>query len=398
VFFNSAQERASSPAGIFHVFLMIMAPQTTTTTTTSIDQDEETSVMMVSSTAAAALGPIPYAALKQKRQSSVIDYFQSQCEKPNFLESFHEFCQKYANDEEPPRFHANPYLLLSSSSSSPGYGLCLQRFEKALLTIQDQDCLQVVFHGTKSCNVTSILQSGLDPNRRSGQSLGPGEYFAVDPMIAALYSYNSFDWESAHVIVCLAILPRTPVKDYNVVVINDPNHHVPIGSMQCILIPDCFVKRNKAQRQLLELRYNNFHKRLQRFELPVEQKIYRVKRQILLDLQRKEPAMASDLYRRYSDLLLRGGGSSSSSTAETKREILARVRQFPEYIIAIKFPGLLEEEESQQQISPSGPTTTVPSPSTPSSPTPLDPTVLSPDVAATTISSAISEDERVYYV
>lgn len=47
--------------------------------------------------------------------------------------------------------------------------------------------IELVFHGTAVGNVKAILRDGLDPKRRSGQALGPGEYFAKDPLISIEY-------------------------------------------------------------------------------------------------------------------------------------------------------------------------------------------------------------------
>ena len=47
--------------------------------------------------------------------------------------------------------------------------------------------IELVFHGTAVGNVKAILRDGLDPKRRSGQALGPGEYFAKDPLTSIEY-------------------------------------------------------------------------------------------------------------------------------------------------------------------------------------------------------------------
>ena len=40
--------------------------------------------------------------------------------------------------------------------------------------------IRMVFHGTPAHNAHSIAQHGLDPSRRRGQAMGPGEYFGTD--------------------------------------------------------------------------------------------------------------------------------------------------------------------------------------------------------------------------
>jgi hypothetical protein len=43
------------------------------------------------------------------------------------------------------------------------------------------------FHGTAEQNVAAICREGLDPKRRCGQALGPGEYFATNADVSLSY-------------------------------------------------------------------------------------------------------------------------------------------------------------------------------------------------------------------
>jgi Poly(ADP-ribose) polymerase catalytic domain len=260
--------------------------------------------------------PIPYAALKQRREG-VIDYFLGQCD--TLIESFHYFHQKYPGSG----FQANRHL------SSPNSKCMRQRFESALVLLSDNDFLQVAFHGTRAFNVTSILQKGLDPMLRDGQSFGAGEYFTVDPLIAETYCRCN-DGETLQIVVCVVILPKWPATVH--IVINNPNHHIPIGVMQGVKIPGCFRMLSENQKQMLARRSINFQKRLQHCELA--EQIDRIKRQIVLDLK-KEPSMASNLYRQFS-ALLRG----TPENKEILRKVLAR--HFGDAVIRVQFPGLLE--------------------------------------------------------
>ena len=47
--------------------------------------------------------------------------------------------------------------------------------------------VDMVFHGTPEANVESICREGLDPKRRAGQAMGPGEYFGEDALISLDY-------------------------------------------------------------------------------------------------------------------------------------------------------------------------------------------------------------------
>jgi hypothetical protein len=94
-----------------------------------------------------------------------------------------------------------------------------------------------------------------------------------------------------------------------------------------------FPVLSENQTQMVARRSINFHKRLQPYELP--EQLDRIKRQVVLDLQKKQPAMASDLYRLFS-VLLKG-------TPESK-EILqvVKAQHFGDAVIVVQFPGLLE--------------------------------------------------------
>jgi hypothetical protein len=47
--------------------------------------------------------------------------------------------------------------------------------------------IKLVFHGTPEQNIEPIMRDGLDPQRRRGQALGKGEYFADDAMTSLGY-------------------------------------------------------------------------------------------------------------------------------------------------------------------------------------------------------------------
>jgi hypothetical protein len=62
--------------------------------------------------------------------------------------------------------------------SRPGQAL-YNRFVLAWEAVADQSVI-TAFHGTPEANIDAICRTGLDPNRRSGQAHGPGEYFATN--------------------------------------------------------------------------------------------------------------------------------------------------------------------------------------------------------------------------
>lgn len=65
--------------------------------------------------------------------------------------------------------------LRENEYSLPGQPL-YERFLNAWCECPDKS-IRLVFHGTPAANVDSILRESLDPSRRRGQAMGPGEYF-----------------------------------------------------------------------------------------------------------------------------------------------------------------------------------------------------------------------------
>ena len=67
-------------------------------------------------------------------------------------------------------------------------GVLYNKFKDARDKLPQQDqktCL--AFHGTNQSNIPSICANGYDQTKRSGQSYGPGEYFATSPSIPLGY-------------------------------------------------------------------------------------------------------------------------------------------------------------------------------------------------------------------
>mmetsp|Transcript_20543 Transcript_20543/g.65439 ORF Transcript_20543/g.65439 Transcript_20543/m.65439 type:complete len:555 (-) Transcript_20543:496-2160(-) len=106
--------------------------------------------------------------------------------------------------------------------------------------------VEVVFHGTADSNVDAISENGLDPARRGqhGQSLGPGEYFARDPLISLSYCQRHGGLRQGAgptrmLIFAVLIDPRNdgvPTfarKDFGgsspIVVVPQADHQLPIG-------------------------------------------------------------------------------------------------------------------------------------------------------------------------
>mmetsp|Transcript_9274 Transcript_9274/g.12156 ORF Transcript_9274/g.12156 Transcript_9274/m.12156 type:complete len:291 (-) Transcript_9274:210-1082(-) len=66
------------------------------------------------------------------------------------------------------------------------YANCGERLYEVFLGSWTDSNMQIklCFHGTPNENVESILRDGLDPKRRTGQAMGKGEYFGLNPLIS----------------------------------------------------------------------------------------------------------------------------------------------------------------------------------------------------------------------
>ena len=112
--------------------------------------------------------------------------------------------------------------------SLPGTPL-YERFFAAWARVPDKS-MRLVFHGTPEKNIDAICREGLDPKRRSGQALGPGEYFGGQPMISLGYC------KGGHKMLVFCILTDpSGVTQFNeqipggVAVIHKPEHQLPLA-------------------------------------------------------------------------------------------------------------------------------------------------------------------------
>lgn len=98
------------------------------------------------------------------------------------------------------------------------------RFYQAWQRVGNQSIL-LVFHGTLEANIGSICQGGLDPKRRSGQSLGMGEYFGKSFSVSRSYCKGG---RKMLVFAVLEDPSGVTHNDANTIVIHNPEHHLPI--------------------------------------------------------------------------------------------------------------------------------------------------------------------------
>jgi len=131
----------------------------------------------------------------------------------------------------------NPMLLWNNNhipSPNGGYQRTKSRFQQILedKTIKDSEKVSLVFHGTHPSNIANILQNGLDPARRNGQSLGAGEYFSKDPSVCIPYC------KSGNTMLVFLVIDSAATKYCSIegkripssyVIVQEPRHQFPFG-------------------------------------------------------------------------------------------------------------------------------------------------------------------------
>lgn len=109
-------------------------------------------------------------------------------------------------------------------ASQPG-GRLYERFVAAWAQVPCK-LMRMVFHGTAEANVAAICRDGLDPNRRSGQAMGPGEYFGEQASTSLTYCRGG-----RKMLVFLVLLDPSGVTatGSGVTVIHKPEFQLPIA-------------------------------------------------------------------------------------------------------------------------------------------------------------------------
>jgi hypothetical protein len=105
----------------------------------------------------------------------------------------------------------------------PGQPL-YERFAAAHARAQDKR-VALCFHGTAAENLEAICAGGLDPARRKGQSMGPGEYFATEAKTSLGYCRNG----KALLLFAVLLDPAgLTANSGNVLVVRRTDHQLPL--------------------------------------------------------------------------------------------------------------------------------------------------------------------------
>ena len=112
-----------------------------------------------------------------------------------------------------------------NSHAKPGGALFAKFKRKYLQLPKHQHTTQLAFHGTAEANIQSICTNGFDPSKRSGQSYGPGEYFAVSPDIPLGYCQGGKKMLLNELLLGQHGTHHTQHGD--IIVMKDPAHNLP---------------------------------------------------------------------------------------------------------------------------------------------------------------------------
>ena len=112
----------------------------------------------------------------------------------------------------------------SNPESFPGRRL-YDRFRRAWEAVPESG-LRMCFHGTNEANIDPICRDGLDPARRAGQAMGPGEYFGGAASVSLGYCKGG---RKMLVFCVLTASEGITCNTAQVVVVNKPEHQLPIA-------------------------------------------------------------------------------------------------------------------------------------------------------------------------
>ena len=102
-----------------------------------------------------------------------------------------------------------------------------RRFVAAWEKVADRT-IWLCFHGTLEGNIGSICRNGLDPARRQGQALGPGEYFAGKAQTSVDYCKGGRKMLVFAVMTDRSGLTALQDQGDQILVISKPDHQLPL--------------------------------------------------------------------------------------------------------------------------------------------------------------------------
>lgn len=252
--------------------------------------------------------------LAHQSADCVLEHFTDAC----FAEDFLGRCTKAGFDSV--SFHRNPHSL-----RRPNRAPCFVKFASCLPALKtsttDNAHLGVVFHGTASENIQSILCNGLDPSKRKGQAYGPGEYFSKDPGTAVSFCQGNLEMlvfvvalPSTTYLASTAIAADTETRSCSdrrrrpvpprFVVVEDNTHQIPIGTLKFQVLDPRVLEESELHRsrlQTLSLEVNEKHLASTKSIDMVEET--KAKANIIQSLIVNHTDIASERYERFNGML-----------------------------------------------------------------------------------------------
>ena len=219
----------------------------------------------------------------------------------------------------------NPHLTRTWSK----YKAFVEEGKKCARSSDEHFTVRVVFHGTASGNIDSILTNGLDQNLRRGQSHGQGEYFASNAAMSSTYC------RGGNKMLVFAVISRDmdvrgQQNDQGIVVVSDSNRQLPLGTLTFTNV----TLEGRMQADAFQFQLNKLKEEQQKLEkIAVEAK---EKEKIVRLILRERYDVASECYEKARN---RNGGDPPSSWAE---EVACYVRDHIRDVemVEIYFPRL----------------------------------------------------------
>jgi len=170
---------------------------------------------------------------------AIIKRFHDACQSRDFT----EHCRDLGFVEA--QFRPNPHLMDAGNGRRQKFS---QSIASDSVELKNLGTLGVVFHGTHTSNIESILKDGLDMNKRSGQAYGPGEYFSMHPGTSISYCKGGLE-----LLVFVVVLPRSSIREKNCppdyVVVDNNCHHLPIGVLKFTSVDEEVMLTSNTRRE-----------------------------------------------------------------------------------------------------------------------------------------------------
>jgi len=200
-----------------------------------------------------------------------------------------------------------------------------ENFRKILLSRSlSSEYIALVFHGTKTENISDISKNGLDPKARKGQAYGAGEYFSKCPSTSASYCKG----DKSMLVFCVIIPPpckENQPPDY--VVVEENSHQLPLGTLCYKSVDNDAMSRSSIMKNSLSKLH---HQVCQREKMAMQA---RMKSQIIQYLIQNRIDIAKEKYEKCC--------LKKDFPEDFSREISMYVHQFlDKSIIDCLFPNL----------------------------------------------------------